>query len=216
MTTTKQGSWKNWTIGAVLAGGLVFAGSAGAHDRQSRHDHDRHVRKGHAARHHVDHDRSQIRRARREDRRLDQHGALIDLQLDGLALLASVNGEYELAHALDLTGDHIQRRLDRKGDRRLRQARRDFRAHRHSRHCGHGDRIDRRHSRRHHAKHHVRHDHRGPKRHMKHGHRKHGHYKRPHHSYRSDRRGDHSDWISDRARESKRDRRDRRSERWDD
>lgn len=206
MKTMKQGSWKNWTIGAVLAGGLVFAGGAQADDRHARHDHDRHVGKGHVARHDVGRDR--LRQARQENRRLDQRGALIDLHFDGLALLASANGDYELASVLDRTGDHIERRLNRKGHRQLKQARREVRAHQHSRHCGHDFRALRPNSHRHHAKHQVRNDHRGAKRYAKYDHRKKVH--------RKDRKQDHADWLADRASDAKRDGRNPKGERWND
>lgn len=185
MTNMKQSLWMNWTIGAVLAGGLVFAGSASAHDRNSRHSHDHHVRKAKVVRYDVSRDRGQVRQARQDNRRLDRQGAIIDLQLDGLAVLASAYGEYELAHVLDRAGDHIQYRLDRKGDRRLRQARRDVRVRNHSRHVTHVKKVDRR-----------------PSRHQK-----------VKHQVRNDRKRSHVDWLGDRAQDSNRDRRNRNGDR---
>lgn len=133
---TMQTIWKT-NLGVMLVGVMALAGATAA----SARDDDR-------------------RAARRYDRDLDRQGALIDGQLDFLSAIATFSGEYELGWALDEAGDHIERALDRRGDRAVWQSRghpphRSARyargrahgwghhhhvtpPHRHGAHCGHG------------------------------------------------------------------------------
>ena len=142
MQSTKNGNrrtgWERITLGALLATGLLFTGTAQA---QSAHRYvdqlrqlDRHDRHGRHA--HVD----SVRDARRIDRRLDRRGHAVNHGYDLLAFFAAVGGDYALAHSLDRHGDRAERYYDRKGDRLLRRAR--IAAHRHHASCGHA-RIDR-------------------------------------------------------------------------
>ncbi len=179
MKPKQRTTWKRWPMLAVSIGLLTMAGAAEADDR-GRHDraHGKERRaRAHDAR--AAH-RAPIREARRYDRRLDRQGQLIDGHLDLLAFAASASGEYDLAYALDHTGDRIEARLDRRGDRAVRRAHRQVRRHRadhlawlESRAYAHG-----RHARRHRDWH----DHRG---HGHHVHRHHGwHSHRDHHKHR--------------------------------
>ena len=115
------------TTGLSLAA-LTLPGAAEAHEWSPRHRHDHGYHED--TRHHG---RASVREARRDDRRLDRRGEVIDFQLDLLATVAAANGEYALAEYLDRKGDRIERRLDRKGDRALRNARIDRRYGRHHR-----------------------------------------------------------------------------------
>lgn len=123
MHSTKRTMMRLITLGTLLIGALVLAGTAEAGDRNGRRD-----GRGREAR--VDRNdpaRVTLREARRTDRRLDRRGAVIDGHFDALALIAAVSGEFELARELDRTGNRIERRYDRRGDRVLRQARKAVR-----------------------------------------------------------------------------------------
>ncbi|MAG30678.1 MAG: hypothetical protein CL908_07295 [Deltaproteobacteria bacterium] len=150
MHSTRRSNGKNWTVGALLAAGLLLAGGAEAGDRQR--DDDRRIRR-HPARetdrqcdHHFerhrarrDSRRSKLHAARRYNHELDRRGAMIDGHFDLLAFVAVAAGDFELAWALDRTGDRIEHRYDRRGDHALRHARkRSMRHAHHHRGCGHG------------------------------------------------------------------------------
>lgn len=165
MQSTTRNRTKRITLGTLLIGALAFANAAEAGDRNDRRQDPRHraqidrndsVRE---ARDRASRDRTRaaIDDARRVDRRLDRRGEAIDHQLDFLALLAAVSGEHRLAHELDRTGDRIERRYDRRGDRLLRNARGNRRSDDHRKSKRHHHKPDRREAKglddhRHHAK----------------------------------------------------------------
>ena len=148
-----------WTVvAAALLFGLTIVAEASAGDR---HRERRRAR--------VDDARAELRDARAYDRALDREGARIDRRYDFFAAIASAHGAWFLADHLDRKGDRIERRLDRRGDRALRDARADLRDarrrpghHRHA-HAGCNDRRHghahkkhmKRHARRHHGDRHF-------------------------------------------------------------
>jgi hypothetical protein len=136
MNSTPCSRTKRFSVAVLLAGSLTMAGAAEAGDRR---DHKRHKSRpeAHEKRRNVERGAwiaekpADLRDARRLDRKLDRRGEVIDHQLDFLAFVAALSGEHRLARELDRTGDRIERRFDRRGDRVLRSAKQHIRSGKH-------------------------------------------------------------------------------------
>jgi hypothetical protein len=169
--TKRTTRWNSTEIGCVVLViavivALASAGTAIALDRDARSQRDR--GREHSADARRDAHTSGIREAKRVDRHLARRGHRINHHYDVLAFVAAIAGDIQLAVALDRRGDRIERRHDRRGDRRVHGALAAS-VHRHARGCRHSLAS----SRAAHAIHERTHWHESGARHHRRGHRRH-------------------------------------------